>query len=236
MRIARVTLNCCLLNSMMTLSRTVRHLKEYQVNYFKQSTIPWIIMIFAFLIFGCEDKQNLMMNPIVDDVMKGEPIPEEPSAEEEILTVDFDPEIQERTVPEDIELLETDKVFHTSELGEGAVLYLNVAGEIDRENGERHELEPFVFQDAEVALEDEGIKMVLDSISLYVKQGCETGFWTTGTSITAYFPYPHREERDRFVRSFNPEQWSTISNVVILNNEEVYFHAHIKVRGRAFCE
>ncbi len=190
-----------------------------------------LILLLSLCVFviSCDNMQKPAMD-VVGDVMTpteepSKPTPETESdpvvetPEPELPKIDFLEEV-DRSIPEDVEIFASDRVFHNLEI-RGTQVKLNAEGEPDLD-GELHTFEPFIFEDARSALTDENVLKFFEWWELNIKNYCVTGKFSNTGYLFVYFS--QREEADKFQGQFvDMDPWRIVRTVNIIDNEKVQF-------------
>ena len=219
--------------------------------------IVCILGIACILTVGCE-KVNKPMMDAVDMAMTDTATPTEmgdvkepdmpaetdtpAETEPPLPTIDFKPEIEQPTLPEDFEPLPDDNVVHSTEITSRIQVRLNDAGELDI-NGNQHFYDPLIVDDAVSALENEAVINFFKWWELQIAERCKGGRFSNTGGIVIYFTHPNRGERDKLAEHLTkslPSAWLVrSSSVYILNNETVYYPVSVRMdfgELDTFCE
>ena len=188
-----------------------------------------IVLIFALLaILTSCNQQRDMIKPVMNDVLMEEPVVED-LTEQEIPIIDFTPEVMGPTLPEGIELLPSDVVYHVDRFIPTTVR-LNDDGEPDIE-GNRHNYDPLIFDYAVSALTDKKVLNYFKWWEINIEHGCKVASGPINTgALHVNFTYPNREERDKFADQFlDNELWNVHKYVLVMNEKTVYFHVELGI-------
>ena len=197
------------------------------MNHFQQhaSLLALTLSMFICLFMGCENGQQPMIEQIVNPIIEEDPT---------LDPIEFEPTIPERTIPGEWELLDSDKVYHVNELPSSGSIQVNDEGEI---NASTHTafraFDPLIFDDAISANMDKNVQDFFHYQEKVVEAACTVGEVALPDDyhgLIVYFPYPNREERDKFAEQFDKKLWEVESSVVV-NNDTAYFQANLHLRN-----
>jgi len=210
----------------------------------------FVLCLLSVLITGCEKGVMPNVVDVMTDITTEEvvEIPEaeaevEPEAdaeaEAEIPMIELEVEYESPGIPEGVDILESDRVFHVEELDSSYVL-VDDNGDLTVERPyQKRFFEPFVFEDAVSALTNEDVLIFFAWWELDLARQCE-GFDEAIElfDIDFWAHFSQREEADKFAEQFEDiSPWSVLRNVYIINGEEVYFAVRLSAfADREICE
>jgi len=196
-----------------------------------------IVLILALLVVvmaGCDTGQQ-MIKPVAQDILTDDPAITD-TTEQEIPTIDFNPEVVKPTLPERVELLPDDIIYHVDRFIPTSVR-LNDKGEPDIE-GRRHNYEPLIFDDAVSALKDARVLNFFKWWEINIEHGCKIPSGPTNTgALHVNFTYPNRDEMNKFAEQFDGNAlWNLHKYVLVLDEETTYFHVELGANFAAIDE
>ena len=149
---------------------------------------------------------------------------EEFTSESDLLTIPFNPNIQNPQVPTGVEVIETDRVYPIEELPEDAL----------------------VFGDAATAIADEKVIAFFSESEAWIEEYCRTKKFTNTPRIVMFFT--NRDARTQFVTELPGEwywtdestgsgkTWGLTRTLAVVNEEETFFSLAIKLWHGSVCE
>ena len=171
----------------------------------KKFWIPVILCVIVILT-GCDQGQT-MMKPVATDILVD--TMSETREQEEVLTIDFNPEIPKKpTLPDGFTPMPDDEIRHIRKLP----TYYN----------------ELIFETAEEALEDEVVKDLIQENLDLLEGPCEDSVMAAEYE----FLFTNRHERNRFGEVFPEEHFGTDrQDVYIIGSKDVYFRQYIETPG-----
>ena len=179
-------------------------------------------LVFSMLlVFGCESERGQnMVTPVMDALEEEPTTPTDPTAGEVMIDVDLsDVEFPpEGTVPEDVEILETDRVFHYTERTWGETMSVNT------------------FDTAAEAAESEAVLAFVEEVKAWIERNCGKPDQEFPLEFSIQFTSRVELEKfkdempGRYTNSVGGDEWWHIDIgvvVSIVDSKDVYFQQTI---------